>query len=113
MPAVRLGFGGLLAPASACIVWSEIVKAGPAALIKLSIIRVRFYPQQNENISTEDTIIITIFRLLAGILHIVIQLRTICLQQPQHLEISQLKRIMRSIASKITLGTRIRPKLQQ
>lgn len=40
MPTVRLGFGGLLALASACIIWSEIVKAGPAPLVKLSIIRV-------------------------------------------------------------------------
>ncbi|KAF3770385.1 hypothetical protein M406DRAFT_87226 [Cryphonectria parasitica EP155] len=40
MPTVRLGFGGLLALASACIIWSEIVKAGPAALVKLSVIRV-------------------------------------------------------------------------
>lgn len=39
MPSLRLFFGGLLGLASACIVWSEIVKVGPTALAKLSIIR--------------------------------------------------------------------------
>lgn len=39
MPSLRLFFGGLLGLASAFIVWSEIVKVGPTALAKLSIIR--------------------------------------------------------------------------
>lgn len=39
LPTARLTFGGLLSLASLCIVWSEIVKVGPATLAKLSIIR--------------------------------------------------------------------------
>lgn len=39
MPTIRLVFGGLLALASICIIWSEIVKVGPAGLANLSIIR--------------------------------------------------------------------------
>lgn len=39
MPALRLFFGGLLGVASIFIVWSEVVKVGPTALAKLSIIR--------------------------------------------------------------------------
>lgn len=40
IPILRLVFGGLLALASTCIVWSEMVKVGPATLAKLSVIRV-------------------------------------------------------------------------
>lgn len=39
MPSLRLFFGSFLGLASTFIVWSEIVKVGPTALAKLSIIR--------------------------------------------------------------------------
>lgn len=39
VPTLRLMFGGLLALASLSIVWSEIIKSGPAFLAQLSIIR--------------------------------------------------------------------------
>lgn len=39
MPGLRLFLGGFLGLASSFIVWSEIVKVGPTALAKLSIIR--------------------------------------------------------------------------
>lgn len=39
MPSLRLCFGGLLGLASTFIIWSEVVKVGPTALSKLSIIR--------------------------------------------------------------------------